>query len=93
MRASVPCVLPLLLLSYLWYPGEDVGGVLGTPVITSGGPPPCGPQKTPQEWRLQGVAKRLSGWPSEGIVEHSGLENDVKMTSQKDHFGDFRGLG
>ena len=68
--------------------GEGAGGGWDTDYLPRA-PPPSTPQKTPQPWRLQGVGKRLSGWPSEGIVNHSGLENDAKMTSQRHHFGDF----
>ena len=56
--ASVPCFLPLLLLSYLWYPGEGAGGVLGPPVITYGPPtPPHGarllsPLRDPSDMRF-----------------------------------------
>ena len=84
-----PYFLPLF---YLWYPGEGAGGVLGPP-LTHPGPPPTVPQRTPQQWRLQGVAKRPSRRPSEGIVEPSGLENDVKMSSQSNISVPFRRLG
>lgn len=42
VRVSIPSILPLpclltlstLIISYLWYPGDGVGGSAGTPIIT-----------------------------------------------------------
>ena len=92
LLSSPPLFLSFLpLLSSSLLPLVSWGGCgrgVGTPIITYGSPPSA-PQKTPQQWRLQGVAKRLSRQPPEGIVEHSGLENDIKMRFQRDHFRDF----
>ena len=101
MRVSLPSFLPLpCLLSFLpllsssLLPLVSWGGCgrgVETPINTSGAP--TVPQRTPQQWRLQGVAKRPSRRPLEGIVEPSGLENDVKMSSQSNISVPFRRLG